>query len=158
MKTWSTLLRGGLISSAVVMGLVVGCQIQREGERCSLFNGSNDCQDPLVCTAASSLSADDGVNRCCPDGGTITDDRCRRRVTGSGGMGGMGGETNSAGGSSNTGGSASGGSSSTQCQYNSDCDDGLVCGPTGRCQLECKDDVDCDDGFRCDAEGSCVAQ
>jgi len=158
MQTWSTLLRGALISSAVAFGLVVGCQVQREGERCSLQNGSADCQEPLVCTAASSLRAQDGVNRCCPDGGSATDERCRRRGSGSDGMGGMGGQTGAGGGSSSAGGSSSGGSSSgTRCDYTSDCPEGLVCGPSGRCQPECKDDRDCDEGLICSDKQNCIA-
>src|SRR5690606_32910768 len=85
---------------------------------------------------------------CCPDGGSATDERCRRRGSGSDGMGGMGGQTGAGGGSSSAGGSSSGGSSSgTRCDYTSDCPEGLVCGASGRCQPECKGDRDCDEGL-----------
>src|SRR5688572_19067236 len=125
MKTWSTLLlRGGLASGAVLCALIVGCQGQQEGDRCSLLNGNNDCVGDLVCTAASSLRLDDGVNRCCPDSGTPTDERCLRRIStdGTGGMGGMGGNTGSGGSSTGGAPSSGGGTGDATCRYNSDCD------------------------------------
>jgi len=158
MKTASTLLRAGVISAAVAFALLVGCQIQREGERCSLLNGDHDCEEGLVCTAASSLSGDDGVNRCCPDSGSVTDERCRRRVGGSGGMGGDTG--GGSGGGGNLGGSTSSGGSSgigAACEYRSDCESGLTCGPGGKCQYECQDDIDCADGLVCSEDRRCTA-
>jgi len=157
MKIRSTLLlRAGLVTGALGFLGLIGCQGQTEGERCSLLNGSADCVGDLVCTAASTLRADDGVNRCCPDGGTPTDDRCARRISGGDGTGGSGG----LGGASGSGGSTigSGGTSGTsECRYTSDCDDGLVCGPTGQCQAECQDDIDCDDGLVCSSDQRCVS-
>ena len=42
-----------------------------------------------------------------------------------------------------------------ECVYNSDCDEGLVCGPlTGRC-LQCYSDTQCPGGQRCAPSGAC---
>jgi hypothetical protein len=161
MKTLPTFLtRSALTACAIGLALMVGCQGQTEGERCSLLNGKGDCTGDLVCTPASNLRADDGVNRCCPDGNEpITDDRCLRRVgggDGSGGSGGPGGATGE-GGAGPSGGANSGGANATgACRYTSDCEDGLVCGPGGVCQKECQDDIDCPDGLICSAEQNCV--
>ena len=164
MKTLPTFLtRGALTACAIGFALMVGCQGQTEGERCSLLNGKADCTDNLVCTPASSLRADDGVNRCCPEGNaTITDDRCDKRIGTGGGMGGMGGGAGSGGAGSGgdaagSGAASSGGAGDGTCRYNSDCRDGLVCGPGGQCQKECMDNVDCPDGMRCTSEQECVA-
>jgi hypothetical protein len=43
----------------------VGCSLQAEGERCSVANGSADCESPLVCTKRDLLTGST-VDRCCP--------------------------------------------------------------------------------------------
>jgi hypothetical protein len=43
----------------------VGCSLQAEGERCSVANGSADCESPLVCTKRELLTGST-VDRCCP--------------------------------------------------------------------------------------------
>jgi hypothetical protein len=53
---------------ATLAGLAVGaagCSLQAEGERCSVANGSADCESPLVCTKRELLTGST-VDRCCP--------------------------------------------------------------------------------------------
>jgi hypothetical protein len=146
--------------------LFPGCARQPEGARCSRTNGNLDCEDPgtgLVCTLASELrGGDDKVDRCCPPKGEpINDDRCDPRIGGGGGGdgdGGEGGTLNEGGSGSGTGGQGGSGNPNEGaiCDYNSDCDEPLVCGPRGRCQFECVQDRDCAAGFVCTLK-SCVA-
>ncbi len=145
----------GLVLSACVLSApwLIGCQRQAEGERCSLLNMDADCRDNLVCTDASGLRADDGVDRCCPEvGSPISDQRCSPRRTGGDGDGdGMGG----IGGASGDGDDTLKGFGEG-CDYTSDCVLGLVCGPQGECQFECNRDRDCDAGKVCSSEQQCV--
>lgn len=145
--------------------LFPGCARQSEGARCTRANGNLDCEDPgtgLVCTLASELrGGDDKVDRCCPPKGqTVHDDRCQPRTGGGdGGNGGEGGDTNEGGSSSVSGGQGGGSNGPNEgaiCDYNSDCDSPLVCGPRGRCQYECVQDRDCASGLVCVMQ-SCVA-
>jgi hypothetical protein len=150
----TSLLRGALLGALGTFALVVGCQGQGEGERCSLLNQNHDCVGELVCTAASRLKLEDGVDRCCPEDLTeADDDRCQPRI---GGGSGTGGSTGTGGGSSGPGGE--GGAQAglnDACHYRSDCVEPLVCGPTGHCQPECQDDIDCDDGLVCTSAQRC---
>lgn len=77
-----------------------GCSKQGEGERCSpAANGSEDCDEGLICTTPDKSAADFG--RCCPPAGAeVSDSRCNFTST-----------PVSTGGTSSTGGSSSGGSS-----------------------------------------------
>jgi|SRR6478609_10711686 len=150
----TSLLRGALVATVVAFGLVVGCQGQGEGERCSLLNQNHDCLSGLVCTAASRLKQEDGVDRCCPEDLTEAEvGSCLPRVGGGSGLGGQGGESGT-GGSTSAGGSG-GTVGDEQCAYTSDCPDGLVCGPQGKCQAECQDNIDCDDGLICTSAQRC---
>jgi hypothetical protein len=106
-----------LATVSAVLALSAGCSKQGEGERCSIAaNFSEDCEDGLVCTAASTLNNPEGtpVDRCCPPPGEkIGDARCLPNTgTPGGGTGGTGGTGGSAGASSE-GGTAEGGLSST---------------------------------------------
>ncbi len=140
------------------LGLFVGCKEQSEGERCSLLNGNDDCEGSLVCTASSGLrDGSDGVDRCCPKAGEATVDQRCTVFLGSGtdpddqeGDGGSSGDgDDAAGGSSDGGQSLNPGDS---CAFNSDCQEPLVCGPQGICQVECRTDRDCPDGQSCVGE------
>lgn len=51
-----------LVTLALATG---GCTLQGEGDRCSVANGSNDCESPLVCTKRELLTGST-VDRCCP--------------------------------------------------------------------------------------------
>lgn len=143
-----------LISAALLSPLVIGCQRQGEGERCSTLNKDSDCQDGLVCTDSSGLrEGADEVDRCCPEPGEpISDNRCSRRTgTGDGdGLGGVGGMSGDGDGDDLSG-------FGDGCGYTSDCDPGLVCGPGGVCQNECNRDRDCPEGEVCSEEKTCEA-
>lgn len=137
----------------VAFGLLVACSRQGEGERCSKRNDNNDCEAGLECVEAGGLRSQDGVDRCCPrEGRPVSDGRCTRLIGGDNGdgEGGEGGEgpTNSA--SSTTAGKT--------CNYNSDCAEGLVCGPDAKCQAECRQDRDCPPEHTCTSAGRCVPQ
>ena len=58
-------LRHGLALIATLALGTSGCSQQGEGDRCSVANGSNDCEAPLVCTRRELLTAST-VDRCCP--------------------------------------------------------------------------------------------
>lgn len=58
-------LRHGLALFVTLAVAASGCTQQGEGERCSVANGSNDCESPLVCTRRELLTAS-SVDRCCP--------------------------------------------------------------------------------------------
>lgn len=133
-----------------------GCQKQPEGARCVQANGDLDCHEGLFCTPASELkSGADGVSRCCPeDGEPIHDDRCKRGAPANPGTGGGGNEGGSAG---ENGAGGSGVDVGQRCNYNSDCKNPLICGPSGRCQDECVQDRDCPDGRVCSEEKTCVS-
>jgi len=51
-------------SAGLALG-AVGCSLQAEGERCSVANGSADCESPLACTKRELLTGST-VDRCCP--------------------------------------------------------------------------------------------
>lgn len=151
----------GLIWGALSL-TVTGCQRQGEGERCSLLNGSADCQgEELQCTPASNLRLGrDGVDRCCPLSGVEqTDERCDPRTgrgTGGGDNQGSGGTT--PGGAPNEGPDESDlGEVGDACQYSSDCVLPLICGPQGTCQAECREDRDCPGESVCSSEQTCVS-
>lgn len=60
--------RLAFVALASLVGLAVGaagCSLQGEGERCSVANGSADCESPLVCTKRDLLTGST-VDRCCP--------------------------------------------------------------------------------------------
>ncbi len=141
-----------------------GCQRQQEGERCDLENADDDCDrgDDLVCTDSAKLrdATIDKVSRCCPeDLKDYGDARCAPKQGGTGdgdssngGAGGASGSGGSGSGGNGSGGNGSGGSdiSDKECNFNSDCAENLICGPTGYCQIECKQDRDCVGGKSCD--------
>lgn len=88
-----------------------GCSKQGEGERCSpTANGSEDCDEGLVCTTPDKSTTDFG--RCCPPKGAETSDSRCNFVSNPVGTGG----TSSSGGSSSTGGTpnAEGGTPSAE--------------------------------------------
>jgi hypothetical protein len=140
------------------------CSRQAEGERCSFeTNDHGDCDDRLLCIPADQLR-DDSVDRCCPaEGVPISDERCQRSLGGggSGGQGGTGGEDagdDDGGGGEDGGGEdasseggAAGNDAGATCTFNSDCPEGLVCGPLGVCRAECLADRDCATGLVCEA-------
>lgn len=128
-----------------------GCGRQQEGERCSQTNGNSDCEDNLVCTNLGE-NAGEPIYRCCPEAGEDSSDERCQAVTGDGDGTGVGG----AGGMSSPDDQPAG--ELTNCVYNSDCPDPLVCTPGGKCNYECKEDEDCDDGEICTSELSCVAE
>lgn len=152
------------LSSALAVGsltlaaalLVSACGRQGEGERCVLANGNLDCNADLECKPSSSLRfGADGVSRCCPTTG-YNDDLCTP-----GKSGGSGGSSNGSGGQNaggEGGGAQGGGELGSACDYNSDCEVPLICGPQGRCQNECQQDRDCQSGFVCSANLVCVAE
>ena|SRR6478735_325644 len=150
----TSLLRGALLAALGTLALAVGCQGQGEGERCSLLNQNHDCLSGLVCTAASRLKQEDGVDRCCPEDLTEAEvDSCFPRVGGGSGTGGTTGTGGDSGGLGGEGGADAG--VGDACDYRSDCADGLVCGPKGKCQHECQDDIDCDEGLICTSAQRC---
>jgi hypothetical protein len=62
---------------------VSGCSQQGEGDRCSVANGSSDCEAPLVCTRRELLTGST-VDRCCPaDRAKATTTECSVTFTGS---------------------------------------------------------------------------
>ncbi len=61
----SSATRLALVSLVGLALAAVGCSLQGEGERCSIANGSNDCEAPLVCTKRELLTGST-VDRCCP--------------------------------------------------------------------------------------------
>ena len=141
--------RHALAVSLVGFALLLACSKQREGARCSPENDDNDCDSGLICIAADKLRGgiDDETPRCCPpEGEAISDERCTPLIGGGGGdnLGGDGGE----GGESST-------TAGALCSYDSECKDGLVCGPQGMCQAECRENRDCEAPLVCD-EGVCV--
>lgn len=150
--------RARLLLSALCLASLLGCSRQKEGERCSLLNGDSDCEDDLVCTEAETLrSGEDLVDRCCPEAGEAsTDSRCALRTTGT--PGGSGGSSSGIGGEGGGGGQE--GDDATKgvgadCDYNSECELPLVCGPGGVCQFECNRDRDCGSNEVC-ADQTCV--
>ncbi len=64
---------------AAGFGLAIACSKYGEGDRCEVANGSDDCSDDLVCTAAGSLPANyRQSDRCCPsDRTTATKAACQ---------------------------------------------------------------------------------
>ena len=58
-------LRLGLASFVTLALAASGCTLHGEGDRCSVANGSNDCESPLVCTKRELLTGST-VDRCCP--------------------------------------------------------------------------------------------
>lgn len=84
-----------------------GCSKQGEGERCSpAANGSEDCDEGLVCTTPDKSITDFG--RCCPPmGAEPSDSRCNftSNPVGTGG---------SSSGGSSSGGSSTGGTASAE--------------------------------------------
>jgi len=141
--------RRALATSLTALVLLVACSRQEEGDRCSTRNDDNDCESGLVCKAAETLRTgkSDGVARCCPpEGNSISNDLCTPLIggggsDGGGNLGGQAGETNT--------------NAGDKCSYNSNCVEGLVCGPQGKCQSECLEDRDCPSPEVCDA-GRCV--
>lgn len=118
------------------------------------LNGNRDCDDDLLCTAASTLrGGEDEVDRCCPaPGDPISDARCAPVTTVGDGDGDLGGDGDNAGGA---GGAASGVEDGGTCKWTSDCAVPLVCGPGAICQPECQRDIDCPDGKVCNKELTC---
>jgi hypothetical protein len=105
---------------AVLLGLmlaplaVVSCSRQGEGERCSLDNGDEDCDqdEGLVCTSSDVLKNPYNTDICCPADGTSTLVACIPGALGepdagadaaTGGTGGVGGD-GGAGGTAGMGG------------------------------------------------------
>jgi hypothetical protein len=90
-----------------------GCSKQGEGERCSpAANGSEDCDEGLVCTTPDKAATDFG--RCCPpQGAEPSDSRCNftSNPVGTGGSSSSGGSSS---GGSSTGGSSTGGTPSAE--------------------------------------------
>ena len=68
----------GVLMASMLCGIVTlaACSNQAEGERCQAENGNDDCQDGLVCLAATQKTFNGGVglvnapynnsDRCCP--------------------------------------------------------------------------------------------
>jgi hypothetical protein len=108
-----------LIYAALAMTLAAalsapGCGLQREGERCSLKNYSDDCSEGLVCTPGIELN-DAQSDICCPvsgvsdhpaciPGGLTTSASSSGATTGAGGGGGGEGGAGGMGGAGGTGG------------------------------------------------------
>ncbi len=68
-----------LVALALAAG---GCSLQGESERCSVANGDNDCEAPLVCTRHELLTAS-AVDRCCPpDRAQATTSACAVTISG----------------------------------------------------------------------------
>lgn len=142
----------GLLASS----LLVACSKQEEGERCSTENDDNDCEGSLICVAASDLRGEE-VSRCCPpEGSPVSDGRCTRLIGGGSGGSGGGGNQGGEGGEASTATAAST-TVGASCAYDSECPEGLVCGPGGVCQTECRVDRDCEAPLVCSEQGSCVA-
>jgi hypothetical protein len=63
-----------LLALVASMTAAVACSNQGEGEVCDQNNGSNDCQDGLVCESAPGITGATGlvnVFRCCPPSTTL---------------------------------------------------------------------------------------
>jgi len=142
----------------------LGCSRQEEGDRCTIANGSNDCEGDLVCTPASQLrKGDDKVDRCCPEDLETSDNSACAPNTNSGDGDGDGDGEGGGGGTTGGGGEDGGGEPQDPddlglaCDYPSDCSEPLTCGPRGKCQYECQTDRDCDSGETCSKERICVA-
>jgi hypothetical protein len=150
--------------------LASGCARQDEGERCDRRSGSGDCESGLECVPSTRL-LEGKVDRCCPrEGVHISDDRCIRSSGGGGegGSAGTGGEEDAGdaaepdsnggmAGASGAGGVDASDDACIACNYTSECDPPLVCGPRGCCQPECRDNRDCAESEQCVA-GSCEAE
>lgn len=131
---------------------LLACSKQSEGERCSESNDDEDCESGLICVSPRQLRSSE-VARCCPpETGQVSDSRCTRLVgggseTGTGNTAGAAGEGNEPS-TSTTG--------SSGCSYDSQCPEGMICGPAGMCQAECLTPRDCPALSDCVA-GRCVA-
>jgi hypothetical protein len=111
----------GLLAASIIGGLfVASCAKQGEGERCAFAaNKSGDCESGLRCIEANELANSTIGDRCCPDQGEESDDRCIRKVStggvggtgGTGGTGGAGGADGGAGTSGTAGSSGDAGAS-----------------------------------------------
>lgn len=166
--TWSA-------AVAVAIGLLFGCSLQGEGERCDQQSNNEDCESGLVCTSPLNIVGD--IYRCCPpEGEAVSDDRCRPSLgdedAATGGGDGLAGQPSfseagqggvaARGGAGGAPAGAAGGEGGmsiepVRCSYPSDCDPPLVCGPAGICQPECLEDRDCVAPQVCDpATMSCV--
>jgi hypothetical protein len=164
-----------LIGALATTLFAPSCAKQGEGERCDKqTSGNGDCESPLVCVESTDLANGEIGDRCCPpEGQSPNDDRCFRKVTGSGGSAGAAGSAGASGSAGAAGSAGSAGSAGAagaagsagaggttadagSCQYNSDCPGDLVCGPTGVCQPECVTNKDCTSPLVC-AAGKCQA-
>jgi hypothetical protein len=86
--TRATRLAFAALASLAALALgAVGCSQQAEGERCSVANGSADCEAPLVCTKRDLLTGST-VDRCCPaDRAQATTAECAVTFSGAGDAG-----------------------------------------------------------------------
>ena len=104
-------LRFFALSVLVALGAVFGfggCSNQSLGQRCSIDNNNDDCQDGLVCVSKAELLGPSDI--CCPPGGS-THPACTPGALNEGGGGGAGGAggTGGAGGAGGTGGAGGAG-------------------------------------------------
>jgi hypothetical protein len=108
------LARWSLAASMVAALVVLSCAKQGEGERCDeAAAGNDDCESGLTCVRSSELANDQIGDRCCPEPGEESDDRCFRKVNTGGGGGGAGGAGGAGGTDGGAGASGSAGSSGT---------------------------------------------
>jgi hypothetical protein len=114
MKRLRLHLAGLLAALGVIVGLAApGCQHQGEGERCDVLNGTKgadaDCDEGLVCTAATELEHPKSSAVCCPEDGSFTKLACMPKGAGSNGGAGPGGSGGATGGGGQGGSTAGGG-------------------------------------------------
>ena len=156
MRSLFRLLGPAAAGSLLLLSWAPGCANQSEGDRCdNQRNGSQDCEPPLVCWAASDLATGDS-DRCCPiSGSPISDDRCLPATThvnhdaGTDAVAESSGGDSEADSTSDSSDAVSEEASSQSCTHSSDCPGTLVCGPTGVCQLQCINAKDCGLGETC---------
>jgi hypothetical protein len=126
--------------------LLVACSKQSEGERCSIDNYDDDCEDGLVCNQGICCPPNAaGCAKLAVDSGTVTDTKVPSEGGADTGPVGVDTALKNAG---------------DPCTHSSECAVPLVCGAGGKCATECAQDRDCTTSARpfCQTCGNMTCQ